>query len=578
MAATTAPAPPGPVSTDPGPGLLERRVATIERHAVVVLCALLVASGALLMYAGRGLSFFYDEWEWILHDYGGGIHWMLLAHVGNISFWPAAIYKVWFHLIGLNHYAVFRLEVVLAHLACGACVYVMAARRIPRLPALLAATLILFMAATWEDLLWGFQIGYMLSVASGLLVLVLLDSRTRPARDLAAMACLVVSAGSSSLGIPIMVGVLVELIRTRYGRRRLWIVLVPAAMYVLWYLTYGVSQVTEESLIHAPGFAEDLAAAAFGGLAGRGLEWGRPLAVIGFAVLLYCLVRRPVLSARLGGLLAAALTLWVVIGVARSTISIPEESRYIYLGAVLVVLIGVELMRGVSIAPRVSVLAATAVGICVITGLTFLHIGSTRLRTTSATVTAELGALEVAAAYAPAEYRPDPVRAPPVYAGLYLHTVKSIGSSPADTPTEIVAAEPYARAAADTVLMALEPPRLQPTKPSALLSLVPPPPISSLSSATELRRATECVRLTPLPRELMSITFALPVDGLLVHNEGGAVAALAARRFGEVYNPLAGSVTAHSENILSPQADQAPQIPWNLRLTSTSPVSLCGIQ
>lgn len=559
---------------------LERAVIAIEHRAGVVLCGLLLLAGALIMYMGRGLSFFYDEWEWILHDYGGGVHWMLLAHVGNISFFPAAIYKVWFHLIGLDHYAVFRLEVVVLHLICGTLVYVMAARRVPRLPALLAATLILFMGAAWEDLFWGFQIGYMLSVSGGLAAWTLLESRPRPVRDLAVMACLVVSAGSSSLGIPIMIGVAVELARARDGRRRLWIVLVPAALYALWYLTYGVSQITEESLIHAPGFAEDLAAAAFGGLAGRGLDWGRPLAVLGFAILLYRLARRPALSARLAGLLVAAIALWAVIGVARSTISIPEESRYLYLGAVLIVLIAVELLRGVTITPRASALAAAVVGVCVITGLTFLHIGSTRLRTTSATVTAELGALEVAAAYAPPEYRPDPVKAPPVYAGLYLHTVRSIGSSPADTPAEITAAESYARAAADTVLMALEPPKLQPTKPISSLAGAAAPLISSLSNAAQSHSATAtaCVRLTPIVhKSTMSITLILPAGGLLIRDKGTAVAALAVRRFGEVFSPLPTTVAPHGESVLSPLPDRAPQIPWKLRLTSTSTVSLCGV-
>ncbi len=94
------------------------------------------------------------------------------------------------------------------------------------------------------------------------------------------MVCLIVSAGSSSLGIPIMVGVAVELAWLRRWRAG-WIVIVPAVLYVVWYLSYGESQITRNGLINAPGFAADLAAAAFGGLIGRGLDWGRPLALLG---------------------------------------------------------------------------------------------------------------------------------------------------------------------------------------------------------------------------------------------------------------------------------------------------------
>ena len=73
-------------------------------------------------------------------------------------------------------------------------------------------------------------------------------------------------------------------------------------------------------------------------------------------------------------------------------------------------------------------------------------------------MTAELGALELAAAHAPPDYRPDPQRAPDIVAGRYLHTVRAIGSSPADSPAAIAAADPGSRAAADAVLVALEAP------------------------------------------------------------------------------------------------------------------------
>ena len=45
-------------------------------------------------------SFFYDEWDFVTNDYGGGLHTLLLAHVGNISVFPVAVYKVLFHVAG----------------------------------------------------------------------------------------------------------------------------------------------------------------------------------------------------------------------------------------------------------------------------------------------------------------------------------------------------------------------------------------------------------------------------------------------------------------------------------------------
>lgn len=555
---------------------LQRAVGAVERHSVWALSALLALSGALLMYMGRGLSFYYDEWEWVVNDYYGGTHWLLVAHVGNISVFPAALYRLLFHLVGLDHYAVFRLDVTVLHLIGGALVYVLAARRIPRVPALLAAALILFLGAAWEDLLWAFQVGYLLSVAGGLATWTLLERRRGRFNDLAAMLCLLVAAGSSSLGIPVMAGVAVELARRRPQRRRLWIVAIPAALYVLWYETNGASQVTAEGLIHAPGYAAELAAAALGGLVGHGLDWGQPLAVAGLLILLYCLARPAPISARLSGLLTAAAVLWAITAAARSTISPPESSRYIYLGAVLIVLIGVELLRGVTITPRMSALATVVVGFCALTGVTLLHSGAIGLRTTSRTVTAEIGALEIAAAYAPGAYQPDPVHAPPVFAGPYLRAVRSIGSSPADTPAEILASAPSARAAADGVLLALEAPRPRPLGTTPLPALAPAPALASLGHAAQSPHA-ECVRLTQLPGPPMTATLALPAAGLLIRDEGPAPTALALKRFGEGFTALPASVAAHSAEVLAVPADHAAHVPWQLQLASSSPLSLCSL-
>jgi hypothetical protein len=555
-------------------GRLGRAVGSVEQNSLWVLAALMLLAGALLLYMGRGLTFFYDDWNFVTEDYGGGFHSLMRAHVGNISIFPIAIYKILFHLVGLNHYAVFRSVVILLHLACGGLVYVLASRRISRVPALLAAALILFLGAAWEDLLWAFQIGYLLSVAGGLAAWVLLERRDRLG-DVAAMLCVVVSAGSSSLGIAVMVGVAVELLWRREDRGRIWIVLAPAVLYALWYLGYGESQVTENSLIAAPGFFADLIAAAFGGLIGRGLEWGRPLALVGVLILLGRIARALPVSARLAGLIATGLSLWIVTAAARSTTSTPETSRYIYLGAVVIVLIGVELLRSVAITPRVSAVAAVVVAGCAMTGLTVLHNGAAGLRSTSKTVTADLGALELAAAHAPPGYQPDPQGAPQITAGPYLHTVRAIGSSPADTPAEIAAADPASRAAADAVLVMLGAARLTPlgaTKPSPL---APAPTVSGLVSGTQVQHGA-CMDLTPLPGATMSATFVAPRGGVGINDRGVAPVSLGYRRFGEAFDPSPMAVHPHSEAKLSFASDDAV-VPWQFELGSASSVDVCGL-
>jgi hypothetical protein len=556
-----------------GSSWLEDAIEAVDRNWPWALAGLMLAEFLLLLYMGRGLSFFYDDWNYVTQDYGGGIHSLLTSHNGHLSVIPIAIYKVLFHVVGLNHYAVFRLVVIVLHLICGGLVFVLAARRIPRVPALLATALILFLGAAWEDLLWAFQMSYLLSVAGGLGAWVLLERDDLRSKS-AAMLCLIVALGSSSLGIAIVIGVAAEL---AWGRRwrTAWVVVVPVLLYAIWYLHYGEDEITKNGLINAPGFVEELAAAAFGGLVGRALEWGRPLAVLGFLVLLLRLARPLPVSARLVGLLATGFSLWFITAAARSTVSQPETSRYIYLGAVVIVLVAVELLRGVTITPRATGLATLVVGFCAVTGLTALHAGAMGLQEHSKTVTAELGALELAAAHAPPGYQPDTVLAPQIMAGSYLHTVRAIGSSPADTPAEIVAANPASRAAADRVLLALEAPGSQPLGGVRSSPLAPAPAISSLIGGLE-SQSGGCISLAPSIGALMTAAFTLPAGGVVIHNQGSAPASLALRRFGEVFDQIPSQAGPHSVAVLSPPSD-ATQVPWQLQVASASRFSICGL-
>jgi len=570
-----APAPTGPAARRRRAGFTvpEDVVAAIERRWPWVLGGMMLVEAIVLLYMGRGLTFYFDEWDFVQNDYGGGLHSLLVAHVGNISVLPAAVYKVLYHLAGLNHYAIYRLAVIVLHLLAAGLVFVPAARRIPRFPALLACALVLFLGAAWEDLLWPFQIGYMLSIVGGLGAWVALDGDGHGA-DVLAMLCVVLATGSSSLGLAVIVGVAVELAWQRQWRRG-WIVLVPAAIYLLWYLGYGESQVTRNALINAPGFAADLAAAAFGGLFGRGLDWGRPLAVVGVALLALELSQRRYVSPRLAGLLASAVALWTITAAARSTISAPETSRYVYMGAVLIVLVAVELIRTVAIPARASLMASAVVAVAAVTGLTVLHAGSGGLRATSQVLKAELAALEVAGRYTPPTYRPDPQRAPQIVAASYLHSVRSIGSSPAESRDGLSAAEPAARAAADQVLLALEPPRLAPAAQSASAALAPAPELEGLLGGVAAQQA-QCISFQPAAARTLTAQLTPPAGGAVVTDRGGGPVALGLKRYGDGYVPVAAAVAPRTAESVRLPADGAG-VPWRMQMSSSSPFVVCGL-
>jgi hypothetical protein len=532
---------------------------------------LLVLDAALLLYMGRGLTFFFDDWDFVTHDYGGGLHSLLAAHGGNISIFPVAVYKVLFHLVGLDHYAIFRLVVIVLHLIAGTLVYVLASRRIAAAPALLAAALVLFLGAAWEDLLWAFQVGYLLSIVGGLTAWLMLERRDRIG-GLAAMAALVVAVGSSSLGIPLVVGAAFELAWRREWRRG-WIVVVPAVLYLIWYLGYGESQVTSASLINAPGFAADLAAAAVGAVAGRSLDWGRPLVLLGVFTVLWRIMRPIPVSGRFVGLLATGLSLWIVTAATRSTISAPETSRYVYLGAVVVVLLGVELLAGFAPSPRAIAIGAVLVLYFALSGLTAMHNGAAGLRATSQTLAAELGAMEEAAAYVAPTFQPDPSRAPQIVAGPYLHTVHAIGSSPADTPAELVAADPASRTVAESLLIRLEGVALAPTSTRVALSELHP--LLAGVSGTPPSRLRRCWSTTATGPGSYT-EFVVPAHGLLIR-AGEEAVDVAVRRFAPPLGGVdLGVVAPHGSSLVRFPVDGSGR-PWFARVSSGTPSEVCGV-
>jgi hypothetical protein len=551
---------------------LDRAVGAVEQNWRWALAALLFVDAVLLLYMGRGLTFFYDDWDFVTQDYGGGLHSLLAAHVGNISVFPVAVYKVLFHLAGLNHYAVFRLVVIVLHLIAATLIFTLASRRTSRFPALLATALILFLGAAWEDLLWAFQVGYMLSIVGGLTAWVFIERRDRTG-DLLAMLALVVSAGSSSLGIPLVIGLAVELAWQRQWKRA-WVVVVPGALYALWYLGYGESQITTNSLIATPGFAADLAAAAAGALVGRALEWGRPLAVLGLFFLLRRLVAPRPVSGRLVGLIATGASLWIVTATARSTISTPETSRYVYLGAVVIVLVGVELLQTIEISARAVAVTTVLVAFSAVSGLTVMHAGALGLRETSDTVAAELGALELAAAHAPPGYQPDPQRAPQITAGPYLHTVRAIGSSPADTAAQIVAAGSVPRENADRVLRELLDPEPVTVAPSSQASTLPAPTVEAAPGAT-VSASGSCLAIRPR-QDGATVTISMPAGGVLVRDGAPLPVGLSVRRFGDGFALLSEGVPGHGVRALSLE-DGASTVPWHLQVGLPGPVSICDL-
>lgn len=542
----------------------------------IAFVLLLVIAGILLMYAGRYLTFFYDEWTFVLVRRGGGIDTYLDPHNGHLSLFPVVIYKLLFATVGLRHYTPYRLVGTALHLLCAGLLYLLARRRVGPLPAVVPGALLLFMGTAYQDLLWPFQIGYLGSIAGGLGALLLLD-RPNTRHDAQATALLVLSVVSSGVGLAFAVACGTLLIAQRQPWRRLWVIVLPLLVYAVWYLGWGGGDRTSaDAVLAAPEYVADAAAGAVAGLAGlNDATWGSPLvlALLGLIVLAargrHARGPSPMLLAAATG----ALVFWVLAAVARATEAEPAASRYLYVGAVFILLAASDVRLGLGLRGAWLALAGVLLVGAVVGNIGALRSGERSLRAADTTVLASLSATEVAAPVVSPTFSPAPIDAPQLTAGPYLAAVRDLGS-PAMTPSELQAAPESTREQADSVLVHAE--RIMPAPSAGALGASVLPATESVFGGGLTTRGG-CDVLTPTASLASLGVRVSPGSALIFTASPGPATTLYARRFADsfVAQPIA-SVSSGPAQVVRFPVDRAPWLTWHLLVVTTKPVTLCA--
>jgi hypothetical protein len=555
--------------------------------AWLALAALLVAAAALLLYETRGTTFWTDEWAWLVERRDPGLDTLLEPHNEHLSLVPLVLYNALFELVGADTYLPYRLAVIAAHLGVAVLVYVYAGRRLGAVLGLLAAALMLFLGPGWQNFMWGFQVAWLISLAAGVGAFLLLDRGDRAG---ALWACVLVGVAlaSSGVGVPIALGLAVELLWRR--RREVWVVAAPLLLYAVWWLAYTDSELIRHALVLTPSFMASAAAGVLSSLVGlsgmdppadgAALTWGRPLAVAGVAALAWRLARLRSLPPRVLALLTILLSFWFLTGVRRSVISSPDASRYVYVGALFVVLLAAELARGVAISVRATLVLVAAVGVVTLSNVGVLRDAGRLLRSDAEVGRSVLGAVEVARPATPPDHVAIGMPAYPfvqVRAGPYLEMADELGS-PAASPAEIAASSEAARVFADAELLRIHEVELEPSDPGSE-RLAGAPALGEVAEGSASARGA-CVRYRPAAfrRGEGSPRFAVTVPPGGVRVTTGPVGAdVRLRRFAEQFpaDPY-GRLAPSSSTTLRIGRDSEDR-PWHLQLTADGPVSACGL-
>jgi len=484
------------------------------------------------------------------------------------------VFKVLMSTIGIGPHWVYAIPLLALHLTCVVLVYALARSRVGPWFALAPALLILFLGSSYDNLLLPIQVSFLGSIATGLGMLLVLDSAQSRRRDATASLLLVASLASSSLGLVFIIAALVEIVITPGWRRRTWVVLVPMGLYGLWYLAYGARGLEQggslrANLPYVPGHAADSAAAVFGSLSGLGLEWGRVLAILTVVVLVRALLRGHVLSARSIALVAAVVSFWILGGLARAHQHAPEASRYLYLGAALVTLLVLEELRPIKLDRRWALLLTAFVVFAVVGNANALRGARDTHLVFSRGVSAQFAALE---ALGPEVVEPSFVAAihlaPLVEAGEYFDMVSALGS-PVELERDVLARDGNEQKIADAVLAAA---LAGSGRRDATLDRTAFAPTVERVRYGLPTRAGPCVRFEARePGASLSVRTHGP--GALIRASSDSPTTLHMRRFGESFQVVRTIAPSSSVALALPSG--GVKTPWRLRGGTRGAVEIC---
>jgi hypothetical protein len=522
-----------------------------RRHAL--LPALALAAFALVAVAWeadytRGVTFWSDDWGFIVDRRAWDGQALFASHNGHLVAAHALVYKLLFEVFGLGSVWPYKLLSLGLHLLVVALLYVYARRRVSSVLAAVAAGLFVIFGSAAEVLAWQFHAGNLMAVSAGLGALLCLERRDRR-RDLAAALLLGLSLASSSFGAPFVLGAIVEIALGRDRLRRWWVPAVPIVPYLAWRLQ--ASGDTGGSTLAVIGsYAERGLARSTGALLALPIEWGIPLLIALVALLARRLLSPLPVPPRLWATVAMAIGYWLLIAVARGDLGEEFTERYLYPGALLILLFVLELGRGAELPRRALPLAAIGLALVTLANLGAFERQATDVLDRSNEVAISVAALEVAGDGADPRFVPSAM----VYgrpAGRILAALDDLGS-PYDGAREIRRRPAALAGLADGTLAASEGVVLQPGT-----------------------KATGC-RSVPATLPDGSAELDLPPGGLDLRARAGRVDVFV-RRYAAGY-PL--QPNAHLEpgglGRLAAPRDGDPATPWRVRVQPASAAQRCG--
>jgi hypothetical protein len=444
-----------------------------RKAPVLLLVAAGAAAAALTLALVSGTSFYADTWDVLINRRDPSVATLLNPHNEHLILIPALFEELILRLFGMTSATPEYVLLVAFLLTTAALLYVYVKRRVGPWLGLFAAVLVLFLGPAWEVLLWPFEISFCGPVLFGLAALLALEREDRRG-DVAACLFASIGLGFSSLGVPFVAGVAVAVLLgpREAWRRRAYVFVIPALLYVAWYIGWGhtaESHLALSNVLASPRYVAEAMAAAVGALTGLGTDpvtgeidrvWGGAFLIALVIGLVAYLRRRPTIYRGVWPIAAVAAVDWALAAFNNFAGRAPTASRYQYVGAIFVLMILANLFQGVRLGRRAILVAGALTALAVGPNLVVLKHGANTLKEQAVFTRADTAALDLAGHHAPSDFQLNPeVAGTPtlvnIFSGPYLEAVEEYGS-PGYSPAELPTAPLAGRRQADLLLGQLE--------------------------------------------------------------------------------------------------------------------------
>jgi hypothetical protein len=304
-----------------------------------------VAFGAVL-YLTSYKDFYFDEWDFIISRRPWNLQAFLLPRLYYMTAIPILIWKLLFLAFGLRSYIPYEATLLVFHVAAVLLFFTLVRKHSGDLPAFAASLILLFFGTGSYNIVFAFQITYVIPIAFGLLALLLIQDTSYFYRRVAAIS-LALTAGlmCHTVTLAFVAAIVVEAGLDPRRRRLLLSLALPAIAFGAWYLAFNTSGVAFE-LQRGPAGSEmvlslvsfvlvGVAAAAAGAF---GLASQAGIAVLASLVvfLAWSWTRQGKIEGWQLGTVVGLVTFFVLTGLGRLQFGVgyASQTRYLYAGAV----------------------------------------------------------------------------------------------------------------------------------------------------------------------------------------------------------------------------------------------------